>query len=364
MRRTPTMATMTRYELRILGAPDLRAPDGGRVTSVLAQPSRLALLAYLTLAPGPVTRAAVVAAFWPESDEARARNSLSQAVFYLRRSLGKDSVQGVEGDRLWVPPEEVWCDARVLLTDGQPPPEVLAAAAHDLLAGWNADVSQPLQEWLDAQRRIVRDRRAELVPAHVPPQRALAEAGRSAPSTLVRSRWLSAVGAAGLAALLLIALLPSVRPTQGPPTRYGVAASATPSRLAVLLPRVTRSPGAPDLAALTLNAEVIAQLPERADIDLVSASYATSLQDFTRQLETIIGPGEDMPEWILEVSVTVAGDSVHVVGLLYEGASFDVDGLVSFDLELGSPAETVIDVPREIAERVAAMVGEGIQRED
>jgi len=353
---------MTRYELRILGAPDLRAPDGGRVSSVLSQPSRLALLAYLTLAPGPVTRAVLVAAFWPESDEGRARNSLSQAVFYLRRSLGKHSVQGVEGDRLWVPPEQVWCDARVLLTDDKPPPDVLAAAAHDLLAGWNADGSQPLQEWLDAQRRSVRDRRAELDSDLVPPKRAQVEAGASSPSTQVRSRWLSAVGAAGLAALLLIALLPAVRPTQGTATRYGAAAPATPSRLAVLMPRVTRSLGAPDLAALTLNAELIAQLPEMADIEVVSASYATSLQDFMRQLATISEPGADVPEWILDVNVIVGGNAVRVVGLLYRGAGFGVPGRVSFDQEFGSPAETVIEVPRAIADRIAAMVDQVIQR--
>jgi len=43
--------TPDRYQLRILGAPDLRAPDGRRVTSVLSQPARLSLLSYLDL-PG------------------------------------------------------------------------------------------------------------------------------------------------------------------------------------------------------------------------------------------------------------------------------------------------------------------------
>jgi hypothetical protein len=134
------------FRLHVLGAPDLRAPDGRRVGSVLSQPKRLGLLTYLALAPEPVTRASLVALFWPESDEARARNALSQAVFHLRRSLDERVVQSVAGDRLWAPPEHLWCDARDDTT-----------ATGELLHGWNAEDSQELQEWLDAQRRRIRD---------------------------------------------------------------------------------------------------------------------------------------------------------------------------------------------------------------
>jgi hypothetical protein len=353
---------MTRYELRILGAPDLRAPDGRRITSVLSQPSRLSLLAYLTLASGPVSRATLVAAFWPESDEARARNALSQAVFYLKRSLGKDVVQSVEGDRLWVPPEQVWCDARELLTGDVPSTEVVAAAGDELLAGWNADGSQPLQEWLDGLRRRVRDRAAALgesgagdAPARPPtgpagqlsePPRA-ATAGPATPDTRRRPLWIATAFAAGLAALLLFALLPSFgRPPE----------AAAPTRLAVLLPRVTLSPGAPQLSALTLYGELIARLPERAGLEIVSAAYASSLQDLTRQLAAIGTPGDDMPEWILDVSCIVTGDAVHVYGLLYRGAGFGVPGRDSFDQTFTSSGDMVIDVPRAIAERVVEMV--------
>ena len=60
-----------RYELHILGAPDLRAKDGRRVTSVLSQPSRLGLLAYLALAPSPVSRASIVTSPGPGMRSAR-----------------------------------------------------------------------------------------------------------------------------------------------------------------------------------------------------------------------------------------------------------------------------------------------------
>ena len=89
----------------VLRARDLPSPDRARVSSVVAPPKRLWLLTYLALAREPVPRSTVAAIFWPESDETRARNALSKAVFYLRRSLSKDVVESADGDRLGVPPE-------------------------------------------------------------------------------------------------------------------------------------------------------------------------------------------------------------------------------------------------------------------
>jgi len=381
--------TSDRYELRILGTPDLRAPDGRRVTSVLSQPSRLSLLSYLALAPGPVTRGAIVADFWPESDEDRARNALSQAVFYLRRSLGKDAVRGVEGDRLWVPPERVWCDARELLSAGDPSAEASALPGTlegDLLAGWNAEGSQPLQEWLDTMRRRVRERAEELrgADAAAGQPRAPARApGRSAPTPLAdpavpRARrwprsWVIVAAAGGLSALVFAA----VRTTQArapgnaaasasergtPPTAGASAPFSESGRLAVLLPRVTSSPGAPGLSELTLNDELIARMPTRDGLEVVSVPYARSLQDLTNQLAVMIGepgssaPRANVPDWILDVSVVVTADAVHVFSVVYSGAGFGVQGRDSFEQTFDAPEEMVIEVPRAIAERVAAMV--------
>ena len=88
---------MLRFKL--LGTSELSREDGTSVRSVLAQPKRLALLAYLTLeARGrPVRRNTLLALFWPERDEAHARNALRQSLYFLRRSLG-DGVVESEGD--------------------------------------------------------------------------------------------------------------------------------------------------------------------------------------------------------------------------------------------------------------------------
>ena len=62
--------------LSVLGPIELT--DGEReLTSVLAQPKRLALLAYLTIASGGFQRRdSLRALFWPELDDAHARNSV------------------------------------------------------------------------------------------------------------------------------------------------------------------------------------------------------------------------------------------------------------------------------------------------
>jgi hypothetical protein len=45
-------AVRSMIRFRLLGAPDLRGPDGREIGSVRAQPERTALLAYLASSPG------------------------------------------------------------------------------------------------------------------------------------------------------------------------------------------------------------------------------------------------------------------------------------------------------------------------
>ena len=79
---------------RTLGALDLRGSGGEELRTVLAQPKRTALLAYLALTTprGPHRRDTLLALFWPEQDTDHARNALSQAVHFLRRSLGAEAL--------------------------------------------------------------------------------------------------------------------------------------------------------------------------------------------------------------------------------------------------------------------------------
>lgn len=142
-----------------LGSIELSDGQGTEILSVLAQPKRLALLAYLALAdpPGYHRRDELLALFWPESEPDRARTALRGALHYLRRSLGEEVLPG-RGDEVAVNQEllgsdvaafrkavaeEGWCDA-VELYRG------------DLLEAFHVDGTPEFERWLDAVREELR----------------------------------------------------------------------------------------------------------------------------------------------------------------------------------------------------------------
>lgn len=148
------------FKLKTLGTVDLRTPAGDRAGSVLAQRKRLALLAYLAVeASGTLqSRDAVLALFWPDSDSDRARNSLNQAVHYLRRSLGPGVVV-TRGQELGLDPEQVWCDAAAFqagLEEGRLE-DALRLYRGDLLEGFHVDGSSGFERWLEGKRRKLRE---------------------------------------------------------------------------------------------------------------------------------------------------------------------------------------------------------------
>jgi len=72
--------------LSLLGVPVLRR-DG--VEHTLPLRKALALLAYLAVADGPVSRARLVALLWPARDERAGRAALRSTLSALRRALGE-----------------------------------------------------------------------------------------------------------------------------------------------------------------------------------------------------------------------------------------------------------------------------------
>src|SRR3954451_12875745 len=100
-------------ELRTLGGLDLRDGNGNEIRSVLQQPKRLALLAYLALASPRRhhRRDSLLAMFWPELDEEHARAALRRSLYYLRTGLGRDVIVARGDDELTVSAEGLWCDA-------------------------------------------------------------------------------------------------------------------------------------------------------------------------------------------------------------------------------------------------------------
>src|SRR5688500_15107400 len=100
-------------ELRTFGAVDLRAADSREVRAILAQPKRLALLVYLAVAAnGPFHRRdSLLGLLWPETDQARARASLSRAIHFLRSFLGDELIVSRGDNELAVDFARISCDA-------------------------------------------------------------------------------------------------------------------------------------------------------------------------------------------------------------------------------------------------------------
>ena len=143
--------------LSILGPPGLLGREGNVVRSVLAQPKRIALLAYLRLARGgeAVSRDTVLGTFWPEVPEERALNALRQSLHFLRRSLGADVVERTGDHFLSISPEVLWCDVAAFeeeATRGRLE-EALALYRGPFLDGVNVDGARALEEWVESARR-------------------------------------------------------------------------------------------------------------------------------------------------------------------------------------------------------------------
>lgn len=146
--------------LRLLGGIDLRDGSGSALQAVLVQPRRLALLAYLALAERdtPRRRDTILAAFWPELDEERARARLNKAVFFLRRALGPEAIVTRGAEDVAVDHSIVWCDV-IGFREALRAADLGAAMAlwrGDLLPGFHVDDAQPFEEWLERERATLR----------------------------------------------------------------------------------------------------------------------------------------------------------------------------------------------------------------
>jgi DNA-binding SARP family transcriptional activator len=147
--------------LKTLGAFDLADERGSpEALGALTQPKRAAVLLYLALQnPGEWQRRdLLLALLWPELDDSRARNALSQALHHLRRSLGPEAMPGQGADLIRLDPERVWCDAAAFLQlarDGKAA-EALALYGGDLAPGFHVAEAPDFERWLDGERQRLR----------------------------------------------------------------------------------------------------------------------------------------------------------------------------------------------------------------
>jgi serine/threonine-protein kinase len=173
-------------ELRALGTLALKDPNGGDVGSVLAQPKRVAVLTYLTVARplGFHRRDALLALFWPEQDEQHARWALNQAVRHLRSALGKQVVVSRGDAEVGIDSSCLWCDAVDFkaAVDAGDSARALGLYRGDLLEGFHISGSGDFERWLEEERVWLRGQAARAASA-------LAERNAAAGELVAAGHW-------------------------------------------------------------------------------------------------------------------------------------------------------------------------------
>jgi len=137
-------------QLCTLGGASLHRADG---SAIAVQRRPLALLAFVASAGSRgTTREKTLAIFWPDDEDERARHSLAQTLYALRRACGSDVIEGAATLRI---------DASTIGTDiGD---LAAALAAHDperaaslytgaFLDGFHLPNSGEFERWLESER--------------------------------------------------------------------------------------------------------------------------------------------------------------------------------------------------------------------
>lgn len=143
--------------LRLLGPPGLDRDDDTAVRSVLAQPKRFAVLAYLAASHPSRQRSrdTLLGVFWPELDDRHARKALRQSLYDLRRSLGRGALTGKGRELVGVDPERVSCDASHFSTavDEGRDEEALDLYGGPFLEGFHLSGAPEFERWVEVERR-------------------------------------------------------------------------------------------------------------------------------------------------------------------------------------------------------------------
>lgn len=147
--------------LRLLGGLALTNAAGIELSSLLAQPRRVALLAYLAVerARGFIRRDELLALFWPDTDTARARASLSRALHGLRQALGEGVILSRGDEEVALATQAICCDFAEFehaVVTGQHA-DACARYSGDLLPGFHVtDAAPNLDRWMERERDRLR----------------------------------------------------------------------------------------------------------------------------------------------------------------------------------------------------------------
>ncbi len=154
---------MSIIHLRLLGGVYLSVLESGREQLIQMPPKPAALLAYLAVAGADgraLRRDTLLALFWPELPDARARAALRQVLFRVRRILGAEALRADRGS-VALAPGALLCD--VIAFEGHlaagDPVAALELYRGDLLAGFYVDgMSEELEAWIEGERARLKRR--------------------------------------------------------------------------------------------------------------------------------------------------------------------------------------------------------------
>ncbi len=143
--------------LQLLGSLALLDEGGNPVQSLLAQPKRFALLAYLAASPSPAAhrRDTLLGMFWPELDEEHARQALRQALYGLRQSLGPGVIVGTGEELVSVDGQQLWCDAAAFAAavKGGRDEDALELYRGPFLEGFHVSGVPAFERWVEVECR-------------------------------------------------------------------------------------------------------------------------------------------------------------------------------------------------------------------
>jgi DNA-binding SARP family transcriptional activator len=147
--------------LTTLGACDVKRNDGVEISLDAVQPKRLGLLAYLAAARpfGPHRRDVLIALFWSELDDARARAALRQALHGIRKTLGPNAIVSRGLESVELSREVLACDVWELeaaFTEGRHD-RVLGLYRGDFLLGIHLSDAPAFEHWADGERARLRE---------------------------------------------------------------------------------------------------------------------------------------------------------------------------------------------------------------
>src|SRR2546426_293195 len=173
-------------KLGMLGTLSLTDANGREVRTVLRQPRRLALLAYLAAATprGFHHRDGLLALFWPELDQEHARAALRQALHVVRDALGADVIVTRGDEEVGLDFERLWCDV-VAFDCAMAAGHLHEALEHyrgDLLNGFFIAGAGEFERWLESKRGHLREAAARSA-------RALVEQSEAAGDLAAAAKW-------------------------------------------------------------------------------------------------------------------------------------------------------------------------------